>query len=135
MTIQNLRYIIEIARCNSISKAAKSLFMTQSAISAAVKETEDELGNTVYELAPLKTCWAELRPVRGKEQLEYYKSVNDLMYKVTIRRTDVTEKDVILFRGSQFQINYITIPLEDNYYLELMCTESKDHAVKEVDHG
>ena len=90
------------------------------------QETEDELGNTVYELAPLKTCWAELRPVRGKEQLEYYKSVNDLMYKVTIRRTDVTEKDVILFRGRQFQINY---------YLELMCTESKDHAVKEVDHG
>lgn len=30
------------------------------------QETEDELGNTVYELAPLKTCWAELRPVRGK---------------------------------------------------------------------
>ena len=89
------------------------------------QETEDELGNTVY----------ELRPVRGKEQLEYYKSVNDLMYKVTIRRTDVTEKDVILFRGRQFQINYITNPLEDNYYLELMCTESKDHAVKEVDHG
>ena len=99
------------------------------------QETEDELGNTVYELAPLKTCWAELRPVRGKEQLEYYKSVNDLMYKVTIRRTDVTEKDVILFRGRQFQINYITNPLEDNYYLELMCTESKDHAVKEADHG
>lgn len=69
------------------------------------QETEDELGNTVYELAPLKTCWAELRPIRGKEQLEYYKSVNDLMYKVTIRRTDVTEKDVILFRGRQFQIN------------------------------
>ena len=40
MTIQNLRYIIEIARCHSISKAAKSLFMTQSAISNAVKETE-----------------------------------------------------------------------------------------------
>lgn len=49
------------------------------------QETEDELGNTVYELAPLKKCWAELRPVRGKEQLEYYKSVNDLMYKVTVR--------------------------------------------------
>ena len=61
--------------------------------------------------------------------------MNDLMYKVTIRYTDVTEKDVILYNGRQFQINYITNPLEENYYLELMCTESKDHAVKEADHG
>ena len=96
---------------------------------------EDELGNTVHELVSLKKCWAEIRPARGKEQLEYYKNVNDLMYKVTIRYTDVTEKDVVLYNGRQFQINYITTPLEENYYLELMCTESKDHAVKEADHG
>ncbi len=96
------------------------------------RETEDVLGNIVQELAPLKTCWAELRPVRGKEQLEYFKNVNDLMYKITIRYTDVTEKDVVVYKNRQFQINYITNPLEENYYLELMCTESKDHAVKEA---
>ena len=56
------------------------------------------------------------------------------MYKITIRYTDVTEKDVVAYNGRQFQINYITNPLEDHYYLELMCTESKDHAVKEADH-
>ena len=59
------------------------------------QESEDELGNTVNTLAPLKSCWAELRPIRGKEQLEYYKNINDLMYKITIRYTDVTEKDVV----------------------------------------
>lgn len=99
------------------------------------RELKDKIGNTVYELVPYRKCWAELRPIRGKEQLEYYKNINDLMYKVTIRYTDVTEKDVLLFNGRQFQINYITNPLEDNYYLELMCTESKDHAVKEAGHG
>lgn len=97
--------------------------------------SEDKLGNTVQELTPIKSCWAELRPARGKEQLECFKNVNDLMYKITIRYTDVTEKDVIVYKGRQFQINYITNPLEDNYYLELMCTESKDHAVKEMDHA
>ena len=45
----------------------------------------------------------------------------------------MTEKDVVSYKGRQFQINYITNPLEDNYYLELMCTESKDHAVKEAE--
>lgn len=98
------------------------------------QETADSLGNATQELAPLKPCWAELRPVRGKEQLEYFKNVNDLMYKITIRYTDVTEKDVVAYNGRRFQINYITNPLEDHYYLELMCTESKDHAVKEADH-
>ena len=97
------------------------------------QESEDELGNTVNTLTPLKSCWAELRPIRGKEQLEYYKNINDLMYKITIRYTDVTEKDVVSYKGRQFQINYITKPLEDNNYLELMCTESKDHAVKEAE--
>ena len=97
------------------------------------QESEDELGNTVNTLTPLKSCWAELRPIRGKEQLEYYKNINDLMYKITIWYTDVTEKDVVSYKGRQFQINYITNPLEDNYYLELMCTESKDHAVKEAE--
>ena len=99
------------------------------------QKTEDDLGNAVHELSPFRKCWAEIRPVRGKEHLEYYKNVNDLMCKITIRHTDVTEKDVILYNGRQFQINYITNPLEDNYYLELMCTESKDHAVKEEGHG
>ncbi len=99
------------------------------------QEAEDGLGNATQELVPLKSCWAELRLVRGKEQLEYFKNVNDLMYKITIRYTDVTEKDVVAYNGRQFQINYITNPLEDNYYLELMCTESKDHAVKEADHA
>ncbi|MDD7047721.1 MAG: LysR family transcriptional regulator, partial [Lachnospiraceae bacterium] len=44
MTFQNLKYIIEIANCHSISQAAKNLYMTQSAVSNAVKETEKEVG-------------------------------------------------------------------------------------------
>ena len=53
---------------------------------------EDELGNQVQQLVPLKSCWAEIRQIRGKEQLEYYKNVNELVYKITLRYTDVTEK-------------------------------------------
>lgn len=48
MTLQNLRYIVEVARCRSFSKAAQSLFMTQSALSAAVRETEEELGIQIF---------------------------------------------------------------------------------------
>ncbi len=97
------------------------------------QETEDIMGNTVNVLSPLKTVWAEIRPKRGTEQLEYYKNTNEQSYKITIRHTDVTTKDVIQYKNRQFLINAIANPLEDNYILELLCTESMDHAVKEAE--
>ena len=48
MTLQNMRYIIEAASCQSFSRAAQSLFMTQSALSTAIKETEEELGIQIF---------------------------------------------------------------------------------------
>lgn len=94
-------------------------------------ETQDALGNTVNVLEPLKKVWAEVRPLRGREALEYYKDVHDQSYKITIRYTDVTPDDVVRFDDRQFRIQWITDPLEDRYYLELMCTELKEHAVLE----
>ncbi|MEG0875361.1 MAG: LysR family transcriptional regulator, partial [Clostridiales bacterium] len=38
MTIQNMKYIIEIANSRSFSNAAKTLFLSQSTLSTAVKE-------------------------------------------------------------------------------------------------
>ncbi len=97
------------------------------------QDTEDIMGNTVNVLSPLKSVWAEIRPKRGDEQLEYYKNTNEQSYKITIRHTDVTTKDVIQYKSRQFLINAIANPLEDNYILELLCTESMDHAVKEAE--
>ncbi|MGI6095097.1 MAG: LysR family transcriptional regulator [Lachnospiraceae bacterium] len=48
MTLQNMRYIIEIANYRSFSEAAKSLYLTQSTLSAAVRETETELGIILF---------------------------------------------------------------------------------------
>ena len=97
------------------------------------QDTEDVMGNTVNVLNPLKSTWAEIRPLRGKEQLEIYKNTNEQSFKITIRHTDVTTKDVIVFKNRQFQINAISNPFEDDYILELLCTESIDHAVKEAE--
>lgn len=96
------------------------------------QDTVDALGNTVNVLLEYRKVWAEIRPLRGSEQLEYYKYNNSQTYKVTMRYVDVTTKDVLLFSGRQFQIQAITNPLEDRYYLELMVIEDIDHAVKEA---
>lgn len=44
MTFQQLNYVVEIFRCGSINKAAHKLLLSQSGISTAVRELEEELG-------------------------------------------------------------------------------------------
>lgn len=48
MTLQQLKYIIEIVRCGSITEAAKQLYISQPSLSNAVKELENELGIEIF---------------------------------------------------------------------------------------
>lgn len=48
MTLLQLRYIMEIYNSGSINQAAKNLFMSQSTVSAAIKEVEEELGIMIF---------------------------------------------------------------------------------------
>lgn len=48
MTLQQLKYVIEVARNRSISKAAQRLFISQPSLSNAIKELENELGITIF---------------------------------------------------------------------------------------
>ncbi|ASA21429.1 LysR family transcriptional regulator [Paenibacillus donghaensis] len=49
MTLQQLRYAIEIASSGSMNEAAKKLFVSQPSLSNAIKELETELGITIFE--------------------------------------------------------------------------------------
>ena len=48
MTLQQLKYIIEIVNCGSINEAAGRLFITQPSLSKSVKELENELGIEIF---------------------------------------------------------------------------------------
>ena len=48
MTLQQLRYIIEIAQSGSISLAAQRLFITQPSLSKSVADLEQEMGITIF---------------------------------------------------------------------------------------
>lgn len=49
MTLQQLKYAVKIADCKSASKAAAQLFITQPALSVAIRELEDEIGTAIFE--------------------------------------------------------------------------------------
>ena len=48
MTLLQMTYILEVERCGSMNRAARNLFVSQSALSAAIAEVERELGITVF---------------------------------------------------------------------------------------
>lgn len=49
MTIQQCKYVLEIARTGSFNEAAKTLFIAQSSLSAGVKSLETELNIKIFE--------------------------------------------------------------------------------------
>ncbi len=67
MTLQQLRYVITIAEKGSMSKAADTLFITQSALSSAIRELETETGVSIF----LRTAKGVTLTPDGTEFLMY----------------------------------------------------------------
>ena len=49
MTLQQLKYVIEVASRGSINEAAKRLFISQPSLSNAIKDLEEEMQITIFE--------------------------------------------------------------------------------------
>ena len=43
MRLEQLKYLVEVANCKSINKAAQNLYITQPALSIAINSLEEEL--------------------------------------------------------------------------------------------
>jgi DNA-binding transcriptional LysR family regulator len=71
MTLQQLKYIIKIVECGSITEAAKQLFISQPSLSNAVKELETELGIEIF----YRTTKGVSLSVDGAEFLSYARQV------------------------------------------------------------
>lgn len=71
MTIQQCRYVLEIARCGSFNQAAKQLFVAQSSLSFGVKALESELGIVIFERSGSGTCLTD----EGAEFIKYARQI------------------------------------------------------------
>jgi len=71
MTLQQLKYIIKIVACGSITEAAKQLFITQPSLSTAVKELETELGIEIF----YRSSKGISLTVDGREFLAYARQI------------------------------------------------------------
>lgn len=71
LTLQQLKYAIEIANCSSMNEAAKRLFISQPSLSNAIKELEKELGICIFD----RTNRGMEVSLEGSEFLGYAKQI------------------------------------------------------------
>ena len=71
MTLQQLKYVTEVADRGSISETAKALFIAQPSLSAAIRDLEEETGITIF----LRNSRGILITPDGQEFLGYARQV------------------------------------------------------------
>lgn len=103
MNLQHLKYMVEVERVGSITKAATNLFMGQPNLSKAIKEVENEIGITVFKRSAKGVFPTE----KGAEFLEYAKTILVQMEKIeALYKPEYT--DTIRFGISVPRATYIT---------------------------
>lgn len=90
-------------------------------------EETNELKQTEQALKPLKTVWASVEPMRGKEYQEAQRIRPELTYKITTRyHRGITPDMVIKYKDKCFQIISVINIRESNEMLEIICMEKVD---------
>ena len=71
MNLTHLRYVVEVERLGSITKAASALYMGQPNLSKAIKEMEHEVGVPIFK----RSAKGVVPTDKGKEFLQYAKAI------------------------------------------------------------
>ena len=71
MNLTHLRYMVEVERLGSITKAASALYMGQPNLSKAIKEMEREVGIPIFKRSAKGVVATE----KGKQFLQYAKAI------------------------------------------------------------
>lgn len=84
MTLQQLKYIVKIVECGSITEAARQLFISQPSLSAAVKELEAQFHIEIF----YRTTKGITLSAEGAEFLSYARQILEQTELLEQRYTD-----------------------------------------------
>ncbi|MFC3747777.1 MULTISPECIES: LysR family transcriptional regulator [Paenibacillus] len=132
MTLQQLKYVIEVASRGSMNEAAKRLFISQPSLSNAIRELEKELGITIFE----RTNKGISLSLEGAEFLGYARQVVEQAELLENRYLDAKPSPQHFSVSTQhyaFAVNaFVNLVREyghDEY--ELALRETKTHEIIE----
>lgn len=130
MTINQLKYVITLARCASMNEAAKKLFISQPSLSASVKELEKELGIQIFK----RTNRGIALTPDGKEFLGYASQIieqYDLVENKYVNKDNNKKKFSVSMQHYSFAVNAFINTVNKfgmNEY-EFACRETQTYDV------
>ena len=127
MTLNQLRYVIELSKVNSINEAAKKLFVSQPSLTASLKSLEQEIGFDVF----IRTKSGISLTAKGAEFLGYAKSVVE-QYEILdarfISKNNIKRKFQVSMQHYTFAVNaFVSVMKEfgmDEYEFEIHETKT-----------
>ena len=109
MNLNQLKYIIEIAKTGSINHAAANLFISQSVLSTAVSRLEKEIGQTIF-----------FRSNRGITLTPFG---HTFVSYVTSIQAQLEQLDAMILHGASQDALSLSIASTGYYFLSQFCTE------------
>lgn len=106
MDLKQLEYIVEIAEEKNITKAAKKLYITQSALNQTLLKLEKEIGEPLFERSKLNLYLTEIGKIYIKQakkileiKKETYEKIDEIKgnYNSTIRIGLTPERGMLMF--------------------------------------
>lgn len=93
MTFQQLRYLLEVQRTGSISRAADNLYVSRPSVSFCINSLEEEIGYPIF----LRTRQGLVPSRQGKQFLEYaeqifntYRLMNNITAEKSVRTINIS---------------------------------------------
>ena len=135
MNLLHIHYATEVAHYGSINKAASNLFISQSALSRAIKELEEDLGFHLFTRTPtgvLPTHQGQEFLNRAKRLNEQYVALQEQYY--TNKKLPVTQLSFATIRCVIVEFALINLynRYKDREYLNLCVCEERMGKV--IDH-
>lgn len=101
------KYVYEVYRCKSVSVAAKKLFISQPALSAAIKKAESELGTPIFDRKTLPFSLT----AEGKVYMEAIEKMLQIEKQTADRIHDIRSfKGGTLKIGTSTHVSFYVIP-------------------------
>ena len=94
-TLQQLRYLIAVAEYGSINAAARELFATQSNLSTAIKDLEQELGVTIFTRSNRGVALTNDLVLRESTTAEIIEDVRSFRSEIGVLYTDDFNRRVL----------------------------------------
>lgn len=129
MTLNQLRYVIEVANSTSMNEAARNLFISQPSLSAAIHELETEIGIDIF----IRTNRGITVTPEGKEFLGYARQVveqYELVEARYISKSETKKRFSVSMQHYTFAVNaFIEVAKKfglDDYDFSVYETRTND---------